>query len=382
MSLAAEPLVRMLVDLIRLPSQNPGDDERAVADYLAEHCRRLGLEVATPDVFPGRPNVVARLRGERPGPIVVLNTHLDTVPAGEGWSVDPFAGVVRDGRVWGLGTSDAKGQAVAMLAALAEARPQAGEVVFAGVVDEELGSQGARELVKGLKADYAIVGEPTRLRVAIAHRGSVRPRIVVHGKAAHSSTPRLGINAIFKMRTVLEALEQYVEGLDARRHPLIGPPSGTVTLIRGGHKESAVPDRCEIVLDRRMVPGETQDAVVADIEGVLRRLAARDPELRVGIEGYLPTSGPPSETPRDARLVGLAEAAVREVTGRAAEVYGAGFGCDMTHFRAIGAEAVVLGPGDIERAHRPDEYIGIDELVEGTRVYAALIGRLVGAAGA
>ena len=382
MSLAAEPLVRMLVDLVRLPSQNPGDDERGVAEYLAEHCRRLGLEVATHDVFPGRPNVVARLRGERPGPVVVLNTHLDTVPAGEGWSVDPFAGVVRDGRVWGLGTSDAKGQAVAMLAALAEVRPRAGEVVFAGVVDEELGSQGARELVKGLKADYAIVGEPTRLRVAIAHRGSVRPRIVVHGKAAHSSTPRLGINAIFKMRTVLEALEQYVEGLDARRHPLIGPPSGTVTLIRGGHKESAVPDRCEIVLDRRMVPGETQDAVVADIEGVLRRLAARDPELRVGIEGYLPTSGPPSETPRDARLVGLAEAAVGEVTGRAAEVYGAGFGCDMTHFRAIGAEAVVLGPGDIERAHRPDEYIGIDELVEGTRVYAALIGRLVGAAGA
>src|SRR5688500_686289 len=113
----------MLVDLVRLPSQNPGDDERAVADYLAEHCRRLGLDVATPDVFPGRPNVVARLRGERPGPVVVLNTHLDTVPAGEGWSVDPFAGVVRDGRVWGLGTSDAKGQAVAMLAALAETRP-------------------------------------------------------------------------------------------------------------------------------------------------------------------------------------------------------------------------------------------------------------------
>jgi acetylornithine deacetylase/succinyl-diaminopimelate desuccinylase family protein len=372
----------MLVDLVRLPSQNPGDDERAVAEYLARHCRALGLEVATPEVFPGRPNVVARRRGARPGPVVVLNTHLDTVPAGEGWSVDPFGGVVRDGRVWGLGTSDAKGQAVAMLAALAGTRVAAGEVVFAGVVDEELGSQGARELVKGLKADYAIVGEPTRLRVAIAHRGSVRPRIVVHGTAAHSSTPRLGINAIFKMRKVLEALEAYVEGLDARRHPLIGPPTGAVTLIRGGQKESAVPDRCEIVLDRRMVPGETQESVVGDIEGVLARLAAGDPELRVGIEGYLPTSGPPSETPRDARLVGLAEAAVREVTGRAAEVYGAGFGCDMTHFRAIGAEAVVLGPGDIERAHRPDEYIGIDELMEGTRVYAALLGRLLGVAGA
>src|SRR5581483_10501907 len=215
--------------------------------------------------------------------------------------------------------------------------------------------------------------EPTRLRPAIAHRGGVRPRIVVHGRAAHSSMPRLGVNAIFKMRRVLEALEAYVDGLEARQHPLIGPPSGSVTLIQGGIKETAVPDRCEIVLDRRMVPGESQAEVIADIEAILRRLAAADPELRVGIEGYLPTSGPPSETPRDARLVRLAEAAVREVTGQPPEVYGAGFGCDMTHFRAIGAEAVILGPGDIERAHRPDEYIGIDELVEGARVYATLL---------
>jgi acetylornithine deacetylase/succinyl-diaminopimelate desuccinylase family protein len=381
MTIVAEPLVRMLVDLVRLPSQNPGDGEAGVAAYVADRCRALGLEVTTPEVFPGRPNVVARLRGEEAGPVVVLNTHLDTVPAGEGWRDGAFAGAVRDGRVWGLGTSDAKGQVVAMLGAieslLARGRPRAGEVVFTGVVDEELGSQGAREVVKGLRADYAIVGEPTRLRVGIAHRGSVRPRIVVHGRAAHSSTPRLGINAIFKMRRVLEALEAYTEGLDAFRHPLIGPPSGTVTLIRGGIKESAVPDRCEIVLDRRMVPGETQAQVVADVEAILGRLAAADPELRVAIEGYLPTSGPPSETPRDARLVRLAEASCAEVTGREPEVYGAGFGCDMTHFRGIGAEAVILGPGDIDRAHRPDEYVGIDELLDGTRVYANLLERLL-----
>src|SRR5262249_7293151 len=140
------------------------------------------------------------------------------------------------------------------------------------------------------------------------------------------------LNAIYKMRRVLEALEGYCEGLDAIRHPLIGSPSGAVTLIQGGHKESAVPDRCELVLDRRMVPGESQDAVVGDLERLLRALQAADPELGVAIEGYLPTSGPPSETPRDARLVGLATEAVREVTGAPGEVYGAGFGCDMTHF--------------------------------------------------
>jgi acetylornithine deacetylase/succinyl-diaminopimelate desuccinylase-like protein len=200
---------------------------------------------------------------------------------------------------------------------------------------------------------------------------------VVRGRSAHSSTPRLGLNAIFKMRKVLAALEAYCDRLDGQAHPLIGPPSGAVTLITGGHKESAVPDRCEIVLDRRMVPGEQQDRVVADLEALLARLRAEDPELRVSIEGYLPTSGPPSEMPRAARLVGLAVDAVGEVTGTPGEVYGAGFGCDMTHFRGIGAEAVILGPGDIDRAHKADEFIELTELEAGRQVYLALLRRLL-----
>jgi acetylornithine deacetylase/succinyl-diaminopimelate desuccinylase family protein len=378
----SEVLVRQLVDLIRLPSQNPGDGETKVAAYVAERCRQLGLEVATPEALPGRPNVVAWLRGRQRRPAVALNTHLDTVPISDGWTVDPFAGEVRDGRVWGIGAGDAKGQIVAMLGAIealvAARAPRQGDLVFTAVADEELGSLGARAVVQGLAVDHAVIGEPTRLRVGIAHRGSLRPRIVVRGRSAHSSTPRLGLNAIYKMRKVLAALEAYCDGLDARAHPLIGPPSGAVTLITGGHKESAVPDRCEIVLDRRMVPGEREDAVVADIEALLARLGRDDPELRVAIEGYLPTSGPPSETPREARLVGVAVEAVGEVTGTPGEVYGAGFGCDMTHFRGIGAEAVILGPGDIDRAHKADEYIELAELEAGRQVYLTLLRRLLG----
>ena len=377
----AASLVGELVDLIRLPSQNPGDSEARVAEYVAERCRQLGLEVETPEALPGRPNVVAWLRGRQRRPAVALNTHLDTVPISDGWTVDPFGGEIRDGRVWGLGAGDAKGQIVAMLGAVealvASGASRRGDLVFTAVADEELGSVGARAVVQGLAVDAAVIGEPTRLRVGVAHRGSLRPRIVVRGRSAHSSTPRLGLNAIYKMRKVLTALEAYCEGLEARAHPLIGPPSGAVTLISGGHKESAVPDRCEVVLDRRMVPGERQEAVVGDIEGVLARLRAEDPDLKVAIEGYLPTSGPPSETPRDARLVGLAVESVQEVTGAPGEVYGAGFGCDMTHFRAIGAEAVILGPGDIDRAHKADEYIELAELEAGRRVYAALLRRLL-----
>jgi acetylornithine deacetylase/succinyl-diaminopimelate desuccinylase family protein len=374
-------LVQQLVDLIKVPSQNPGDGETRVADYVAERCRALGLEVETPEAAPGRPNVVAWLRGRARRPVVALNTHLDTVPISDGWTVDPFGGEIRDGRVWGLGSGDAKGQIVAMLGAieaLARSRaPLRGDIVFTAVADEELGSIGARAVVKGMTADYAIIGEPTRLRVGIAHRGSLRPRILVRGRSAHSSTPRLGVNAIFRMAKVLAALEAYCDGLDAVTHPLIGPPSGAVTLISGGHKESAIPDRCEIVLDRRMVPGEQQDRVIGDIEALLARLRAADPELQVAIESYMPTSGPPSETPRDARLVGLAVEAVGEVTGAPGVVYGAGFGCDMTHFRGLGAEAVILGPGDIERAHKADEYLELAELEAGRQVYLALLRRLL-----
>ncbi len=286
---APRSLVQQLVDLIGLPSQNPGDGETQVAAYVAERCRQLGLEVETPEALPGRPSVVAWLRGQARWPVVALNTHLDTVPISDGWTVDPFGGEIRDGRVWGIGAGDAKGQIVAMLGAIEglvrAGAPIRGDLVFTAVADEELGSLGARAVVKGLSVDYAVIGEPTRLRVGIAHRGSLRPRIMVRGRSAHSSTPRLGVNAIFKMRKVLAALEAYCEGLDARAHPLIGPPSGAVTLIAGGHKESAVPDRCEIVLDRRMVPGERQGQVVADIEALLARLRAEDSELQVAIEG-------------------------------------------------------------------------------------------------
>jgi acetylornithine deacetylase/succinyl-diaminopimelate desuccinylase family protein len=380
-AIAAEEVTRTLVELIRRPSPNPGGTEADVAAFVADYCRGLGLDVQIVGIAPGRPNVVARLRGRSDGPTVVLNSHLDTVPASSGWTEDPFGGSVHDGRVWGLGACDAKGQIAAMLAALralVESRPSlAGELVLTAVIDEEAGSIGSRAVARDLgHVDYAVIGEPTRLEVGIAHRGGVRPRIIVEGKAAHSSMPDLGINAIVKMRLIIEGLERYAERVGQRRHPLIGPATASITMISGGRNESAIPDRCELILDRRMVPGESEEAVVAEIEAVLREAAARDPELRVRIDGFRPVSGPASETPRDARLVGLAVEAVEAVTA-GARIAGMTFGCDMSHFRAIGAEGVVLGPGDIARCHKPDEYIGIDELVMGAGVYATLVHRLL-----
>ena len=379
----SDELTRTLVDMIRLPSPNPGGTEAQTAAYVADYCRRLGLEVETPEVVPGRPNVVARLRGAQGGPAVALNSHMDTVPASVGWTDDPFGGVVRDGRVYGLGASDAKGQIAAMLGALkalAGGRAElAGEVVLTAVIDEEVGSLGTRNVVEGLKADYAIIGEPTVMDIGIAHRGSCRPRIAVEGRSAHSSMPHLGMNAIYKMQPIIQALERYAAVVEQRSHPLIGSSCASVTLVSGGQNECAVPDSCEITFDRRMVPGETHDGVVAEIEAILEQARADDPELKVSIVGFQPVSGPPSETPRDARLVGLAVEAVADATGATPEVRGMTYGCDMSHFRRIGAEAVILGPGDIARCHKPDEWVGIDELTAAAKAYTALLRRILAA---
>ncbi len=352
----APPLVQQLVDLIRLPSQNPGDGETRVAGYVAARCRELGLEVETPDAAPGRPNVVAWLRGRARRPVVALNTHLDTVPISDGWTADPFGGEIRDGRVWGLGAGDAKGQIVAMLGAIETlvrtGAPIQGDLVFTAVADEELGSLGARAVVKGLSVDYAVIGEPTRLRVGIAHRGSLRPRILVRGRSAHSSTPRLGVNAIFKMRKVLAALEAYCEGLDGRAHPLIGPPSGAVTLITAATRRA----RCRTAARSCSIAAWSRASARTRSWRTSRRscpgCAPRTPGSRSRSRATCPRAARPRE-PADARLVGLAVEAVREVMGAPGEVYGAGFGCDMTHFRGIGARRSSWGRATSTARTRP-----------------------------
>ena len=369
----------ILADLVRARSQNPRDGEAEVAGLVATFLDTLGLEVTKQEALPGRANVIGRLRGEGGGKTLVFNTHLDTVPEGNGWTRDPFGGEVTAGRRYGRGAADAKGPLAAFLAAL-EAIVRSGvrlrgDLLMTAVVDEEASSTGARKLVPAIEADMALdglalVGEPTGMQVGIAHRGSLRPVLAVTGRTAHSSRPEQGVNAIYQSIPVLDAFRAYAERIRDRSHPLCGVPSAAITMMSAGIAENVIPGRCEMTLDRRMIPGEVEADVIREIEAVLADVRRSRPDVDVKVDRMLATTGGASELDPDHPLVELALASATAATGKQASVVGLSGACDMTHFRARGVPCVVLGPGDGAQAHQPDEHIDLRELNQGALAYS------------
>ncbi|HDD56790.1 MAG TPA: M20 family peptidase, partial [Nitrososphaeria archaeon] len=253
-------IVSILSSMIRINSENPPGREDEIASYVAERLAELGLK-AWIDRFQGRANALGSIKvGE--GKKIMLISHLDTVPAGEKelWSIPPFSGTVKDGRVYGRGAADAKGCIASMLGCLKsladEGWPINGEIIFAAVADEESENRGVRRLIsQGIKANCAVVGEPTNLNVCIAHKGSIFLRASFIGKAAHSCQPERGVNAVY-------AASEYalrIEKLSKRfriEHKLLGKPSLAVTILRGGVKDNVIPDYCELIINRRTLPNE------------------------------------------------------------------------------------------------------------------------------
>ncbi|HEX4213399.1 MAG TPA: M20/M25/M40 family metallo-hydrolase, partial [Candidatus Dormibacteraeota bacterium] len=266
----------LLSRLVRIPSVNPRDTprpaEREAAGFVARWLEAAGLEVRQQDMGGGRPSVLARLAGEDRGRTLLLESHLDTVEVDD-MTVAPFDPKIEGGRLYGRGSCDAKASVTAFM--LAVSRVAAGgqrpavDVALATVADEEHHHGGIDHLLDGgLRAEAAVVGEPTRLRMVIAHKGGVRFRVIVHGRAAHSSQPWNGDNAIDRMAEVLDHIRLRIQPrLLERTHPLCGPPTLTVTQIEGGLGINVVPSTCTIAVDRRTVPGE-------EGEDVFRELAA------------------------------------------------------------------------------------------------------------
>jgi acetylornithine deacetylase/succinyl-diaminopimelate desuccinylase family protein len=372
-----EPLVRLLSDLLAIPSMNPmgrnrtGSEygEAAAADYVARVLGALGADVERQDVAPGRPNVVGSFHTGAPATIL-LEAHLDTVPA-DGMHVEPLTPVVRDGRLYGRGACDTKGSLAAFLFAVGEAvrRPATlrYNIVFAAVADEEFGFTGAREAVaRGLHADLGIAGEPTRLRIVRAHKGVTRWRIRADGRAAHSAYPERGTNAIYRMAPALVRLEQYGTMLqNGPAHEMLGTGSLSVGVIEGGQAVNIVPDRCHIDVDRRTLPGET----TAEVLGAVRSLLGDLPGIRIE-EPYLDVPG--MDVPETAPVVGLLANAIREVTGDAV-VETAPYATDAGIYNRHRIPTVVFGPGDIAQAHTADEYIDVIQLQQASEIVKHLL---------
>jgi acetylornithine deacetylase/succinyl-diaminopimelate desuccinylase-like protein len=273
---------KLLAELIALPSVNsaflplrhPHAGEKRVADFLAAVAASAGLEIEFQKVLPGRSNVIARLRPRNKiRRTILLAPHLDTVGA-DGTRFIPQR---KNGRLHGRGACDTKGSVAAMLAALCElanskSRPRETEIIFAGLIDEEHMQAGSRALAAGgFKADLAVVGEPTKLQVVTAHKGSLWLELATHGRAAHGATPHLGKNAIHEMARVVDALEtDYAAQLRRRKHKLLGAGTVNVGKISGGTQPNIVPDSCTVAIDRRTLPGETDAGVRREITALLR----------------------------------------------------------------------------------------------------------------
>jgi acetylornithine deacetylase len=357
----------------------PGHREEEMAQHLMSHLGALGLETERRDVAPGRPNVWGRLKGTGQGPTILLAAHLDTVGT-DGYDA-ALSPRMEAGRLHGRGACDMKAAIACYLETLRllqEAGVQlSGDVIVAGLCDEEDQMMGSRDWdLNGPRADWAIVGEPTGLAVCPAHKGQlcVFPR--TEGLATHSSRPELGVNAVEHMGRVITSFSDLNAGLQTEgpEHPLCGRGRFSMNVIRGGTIASAIADRCELEVDRRFLPGESVEDILAGYQARLDALSADVPGLRVSLS-------PPSlnaaalDTPVAAPVVQALAGAVEQVTGAPAPIEAFAGSTDAPY---LGCPAVICGPGHLQQAHSVDEWVEIAQMEQASEIYLQTLIELAG----
>lgn len=363
--------VAMARELVRTPSVNPvlepgGAGEAEIAALAGGWLGHWGYATRTTEVAPGRVNVVAR-RGAGSGPVLLLNGHLDTV--GVAGMRDPFSGNVRAGRLHGRGAADMKGGVACILATAANLADEElpGELIVALTADEEHASLGMEALVaSGVRADAAVVCEPTGLAVAPANKGFLWIDAEVRGRAAHGSRPDLGVDAIARAGHLLVAFEAEAARLARETgHPLLGPASVHAGTVSGGSAPSVYPERCEVVFERRTLPGETADQVMREAEAVLASARRACPDLDARLRAGLFRAA--TEVPAASPLVrGLLAACGRAGARRA--VAGMSAWVDACFLNLSGTPAVCFGPGSIAQAHAAEEWIAVSEIETATKI--------------
>ena len=377
-----ESVANLLGDMIREASVNPPGWERDCAEVVAKKLRSLGLEVELVEKDPGRTNVVARLKGTRGSPILLYNGHIDVVPVGNGWTRDPFGGEIVDKVLYGRGTADMKSGVTSMVAA-AEAIVKSGvrlkgDLLITAVADEETGSaKGTRYLIeRGLRADFAVVSEPTDLRVEIAHKGILWVEITTRGKGSHASRPHLGVNAVDKMHKLISALQGIkLEGWN----PIFDVPQPvlSVTTISGGTKINVIPDLCKIEIDRRLLPGETPENALKQINDAIAAVKSGDPAIDASVKVL--EEWPPMEVEPDSPIVQSLVKVVEEWTGVKPGLFGKAAGTDASWLvRDAKIPTVLYGPGDPRFSHTPDECVKLDKVTEAAKILAMLAWDVLG----
>ena len=378
-----DQVLRLARALIAAPSENPGGTEDEAAGVAADVLSGLGAETQVVRSDAGRPSVVATI-GSAEGPSLAWNGHLDVVPAGDPltWTSPPFGGAVESGRLIGRGAADMKGPIASALAAVAAIHRSGvalgGTLAMHLAADEELaGIHGTKVLwERGLvHQDACIVGEPSELQVALAERGGAWITATAHGRAAHGSTPYLGVNAITSMARFLLSIEEVLPDLE---HALVGRPTVNAALISGGSAPNVVPDRCEVDIDRRLIPGETSpEEVLALFELLAAEIRAEYPEVDLAFALREWTDA--AEASPETAIAELCRTAVADETGtQPADVGFTGITDARFYINEAKIPTVILGPGSLSVAHTANESVDVDELVVAARIYARVFVRFLG----
>lgn len=369
--LQEDHLVRILSGLVAIRSVNPGVSEKEIAEHVGGLLKDTCKVTLVDELMPGRPSVGAVLEGKGDGPRLVLNGHLDTVPVDDEalWSSHPFRAELRDGFLYGRGTCDMKGGLTVQIALAQYLARNAdrlrGSLVLHFAAGEERGEPGTLGLIQaGFVGDYAIVTEPTEMKVATAARGLASYRIRIKGRSIHASRAHLGLNPIPRLRAVLGVVQAMDTELRNVRHPLLPGAALTATMVHAGVKENAVADYCDLVLDRRLLPGETVDGAMEDIRARLSALTFADPDFDFDISRF-PFCYESAEIDPSSTFAAEVTAIVEAVTDTPSEAYGTPYSSDVRNLvNEAGMEAITFGPGNVAECHCADERVSLRQLRE------------------
>ena len=376
MQIASKFLTETLSKLVQINSTNPslspdGAGEREIAHYVAEGLDAIGLEVTMWEIESGRWNVMGRLRGKGNGRTLMYNAHMDTV--GVAGMAEPFSGAIRDGKLYGRGSYDMKASLAAQLAAaksLVDSGVELeGDLLITAVADEEHSSIGADDLVKHIRADAAIVTEPTDLHICRAHRGFIWYDIETYGRAAHGSRYKEGIDANMRMGRFLCGLDKLEQELLQRTpHPLAGPPSLHASRIHGGTEITIYAANCHLQVERRTIPGETEAQTTAEMQTIIDQLSAADETFKATLN---PSFGrPPFEVDRNADIVQAVQSVMqKEQLGSSSPHTGQTFWTDAAVFAAAGMETVLLGPIG-QGLHSAEEWVDVQSVIDLAKILA------------
>jgi len=366
--------------MVAIPSMNPmgadapgeGFGEAGMADYVEAFLRKHRIPCERQDALPGRPNVVGRVEG-RDTESIVFEAHMDTVLA-DHMDIEPFQPEVRAGCLYGRGSCDTKASLAAMLDAARRAADRGSlprSICVAATADEEYKFTGVVKLIEsGLRARMAIVGEPTRLNLVVAHKGCLRWEVEARGVSAHSSTPDQGDNAIYRMAEIVKALERYAGALSQEPgHPLAGGKTLSVGIIHGGQTVNIVPDRCHVLVDRRTLPDEDPEEAYQAAAAYLKAEVGDHDHWQV-LPPFL--SSPGLDVDPESEVVAAAKHACGSV-GLPGSIRGVAYGTDASKLHKAGIPSIVFGPGDIRQAHSAVEFVELRQVDQARDVFEALM---------